>query len=747
MEKRKERAYRVVAVIACLALVVGLMPAAAFAKAGDDIGGKSDGGGTGSAVASTQAAIAGGIQAADGQLSAQGAVSAQELNDTVKELIEKMIACAAVAVIDPEEAATMGAEWGAELFCKEVLGISVGSGEEAALRDILAGIKQLQDALTELQKTVENAELNQILNSLIPLLSKQTTSDVYNALQKIDSSEGTAEYKMQQRISALTDDLKITEDSWGAVDNTYDDFVWDLWTALTTRYDVTLYGKNQKLTLFQIQYEHLRNSYKWEHQAYSEWAAYQAQCVSLLMAALNLEKHSLQARIQLLKDKHPERDRGAVESRLEKIQDCLNQAAGFKGKDPDGKAVEYPGLFSKDTWAAQYWMYKERPDDRYYWVPGHEILFYAQVNTQNVPKEKKGVGAYDKNAQGYSYWTSGYGKYRHTHHKVKFNFWKPFVRYQGGDSLLVSVNQLKTIYKDYGSKKHLYDIFIGKNEGNFQGLKEGKNKYWWFVVDPDSDHPLTYEDNGIWAADQLYCYVVKSASSGVETAVLAYYHSKSNEPNTNTHYIGIGVKRTGPETYDQNGRGRGGESPKAHTMTKLVKSFGDRPFSVAMKAKKGVKYAYSSSNKKVATVSSAGKVTMKRAGTAKITIKTTKAGKAPSTYTMTLKVKKAKNPIKLAKKTVTASAAKLKKSSQKVAGALAKKAKGKVTYAMLAATKAKKVKKDAGKYFAVSKKSGKITVKKGTPRGTYQVKVKAQAAGNANYKKASKKAVVTVRVG
>ena len=42
------------------------------------------------------------------------------------------------------------------------------------------------------------------------------------------------------------------------------------------------------------------------------------------------------------------------------------------------------------------------------------------------------------------------------------------------------------------------------------------------------------------------------------------------------------------------------------------------------------------------------------------------------------------------------------------------------------------------------KKTGKVTVKKGLKKGTYPVKVKVTAAGNANYNKAAK--TVTCKV-
>ena len=178
------------ALAASLALVVGLMPAPALATASD-----------GSQASRTPATSV---------LRAQ-TDSASDVRISGTDLIQKLITAAAVGVIDPEEAATMGAEWAAELFCEEVLGIKIGGSDEAALKEILAGIEELSQELNTLQRTVNNQELNQILNSLIPLLSKQTTSDVYTALSRIDSNSSTPEQKKQLRMSAVTDDLGIDE--------------------------------------------------------------------------------------------------------------------------------------------------------------------------------------------------------------------------------------------------------------------------------------------------------------------------------------------------------------------------------------------------------------------------------------------------------------------------------------------------------------------------------------------------------
>ena len=84
---------------------------------------------------------------------------------------------------------------------------------------------------------------------------------------------------------------------------------------------------------------------------------------------------------------------------------------------------------------------------------------------------------------------------------------------------------------------------------------------------------------------------------------------------------------------------------------------------------------------------------------------------------------------------------KLKKKAQNLAVTkvikFTKKGQGKLTY-----TKA-----SGNKKIAISKTTGKVTVKKGLKKGTYKIKVKVKAAGNANYKaSALKTATFKVRV-
>ena len=106
--------------------------------------------------------------------------------------------------------------------------------------------------------------------------------------------------------------------------------------------------------------------------------------------------------------------------------------------------------------------------------------------------------------------------------------------------------------------------------------------------------------------------------------------------------------------------------------------------------------------------------------------------------TVTVKVGKGANPMIAKGKKVTVSAAKVKKKSQTIAASKAfsvTRAQGKVTY-----------KKASGNKKISVASSGKITVKKGIGKGTYKIKVKVTAKGNANWKAKTKIVTATVKV-
>ena len=111
-------------------------------------------------------------------------------------------------------------------------------------------------------------------------------------------------------------------------------------------------------------------------------------------------------------------------------------------------------------------------------------------------------------------------------------------------------------------------------------------------------------------------------------------------------------------------------------------------------------------------------------------------GIAKATYT----IKKAANMLKIKAKTATVKFAKLKKKSQTLAATkvitFVKKGQGTRTYTLASA---KKKGKSFKKYFKINTTTGKVTVKKGLKKGTYKVRVRVKAAGNANFMPSAQK--------
>ena len=119
--------------------------------------------------------------------------------------------------------------------------------------------------------------------------------------------------------------------------------------------------------------------------------------------------------------------------------------------------------------------------------------------------------------------------------------------------------------------------------------------------------------------------------------------------------------------------------------------------------------------------------------------------KAASSKLVKFTISKAKNNKGNLKYTFVSAvkAAALKKGSKKVQCITAKNNKGNLKYTFVSAVKGKKSFKAK---FAVNKNTGKITVKKGTAKGTYTIKVKVTAKGNTNYKAMTTSVAVTITV-
>ena len=191
-----------------------------------------------------------------------------------------------------------------------------------------------------------------------------------------------------------------------------------------------------------------------------------------------------------------------------------------------------------------------------------------------------------------------------------------------------------------------------------------------------------------------------------------------------------------------------GEFVKAFTIAKAASTV---KLAAQSKTYTGSALAYSGT---VTKTGSAGKVTyayysdaactksvaasaVKAAGTyyVKATLAADANHKAATSAAVKLTVTKAANPMVAKAAAKTVKLANVKKKAQVVAPiSFTKKGQGTLTYA----------KASGSAKLTVNAKTGKVTVKKGTAKGTYSIKVKVKAAGNANYK--AKTQTVTVKV-
>jgi hypothetical protein len=166
---------------------------------------------------------------------------------------------------------------------------------------------------------------------------------------------------------------------------------------------------------------------------------------------------------------------------------------------------------------------------------------------------------------------------------------------------------------------------------------------------------------------------------------------------------------------------------KAITQSPTVKLGGK-------KLKAGTDYTVSYKNNKIA-------------GTATITI--TGTGGYKGTATAKFNIKKAANTlnVKAQKTTYNIAYSKLSKKDQGIKETkiykVVKKGKGKLSYSF---SSAKTGKKNVKNGFAVDKKTGKLTVKKGLKKGTYNIEIKVTAAGDKNHKKGTKKITISLNV-
>ena len=440
--------------------------------------------------------------------------------------------------------------WGTDAILAEVFGKSFTSQEELALQEILEGLKDLQTAVSNLEKEVDGNALDALLEAYSKLGSYKLPGELYRALLAVDKDDTLTEAeKKQQRLSILTDSIGAGGENIGCVDTHFDNYVNALADAMLNTHYVMLKGQQKNLMLFQVHYEYLRRKYHWENQAVDEWVGFQTQALGLLVETLAIERLSLYARLEridLYNGEHPD-------SPISKcvVLAALDDLQGNKERQITGTIEKVMKLYIPEGGKDPDWLPKPHAEDeRYYWTPGHERLFYAEVNTQHVPKEpRQDQGWHD------AYYGAGgelqgitNGSTDPDQTSIVWAFWKPFFRPR--PTRLLTDSELEMIFTDYNSeaeiKKSFYEIFMDEDEGDFQGLVGDKDLEWKMVFDPDSHHlEMHWPFNTDYCTVEGYFFDAKKSSSmpKAEKMKIARYHPRYNREIDDTFFIGIRLKQ------------------------------------------------------------------------------------------------------------------------------------------------------------------------------------------------------------
>lgn len=261
-----------------------------------------------------------------------------------------------------------------------------------------------------------------------------------------------------------------------------------------------------------------------------------------------------------------------------------------------------------------------------------------------------------------------------------------YTTYEPIESAVISISQTAYIY-DGKAKEPAVTVSVGGR-----------------VLEEGTDYSITYDDNVVAGTAKV---LVEGIGNCRGTAIATFSIAKAAQRIT--------------------------ASDKHVTTAKTV--------SLAATTSGDGKLTYESSNPAVAKVSSSGVVTAVTPGSTKITVSAAETNNYKSaTRTVTVTVKKGANTLKAKTKKAKLKASFKTLKTKKVtltSNVKISNAKGAVSYANASSNK-------TAKKFKVNAKNGKVTIPKGTKKGTYTVKVKVIARGNANWKAGSK--TVTFKV-
>lgn len=246
---------------------------------------------------------------------------------------------------------------------------------DAQILSELTAMLQKQDdlrrSINSLSGVVISSEVSAQINDYLKADRAGLVATYYGALRTIDAtlSDGTIDKDtaIDERQKILLTQLPGSAPLGSICE--FDELTYFLGMMLTMDYATSLPGKSPT-NLFSLykEWQKRNPSYRWEHQGYEARAAFQNCAVSQYITAASIDTLSLSARIN------------AIQNESEKV--LLSQRLSMLAEQT--KLVQDMYNSMKVTPRSE--------SERYYQVPGHEKLLWANVPRAVIPTEDWGVG-------------------------------------------------------------------------------------------------------------------------------------------------------------------------------------------------------------------------------------------------------------------------------------------------------------------------------------------------------------------
>ena len=432
-------------------------------------------------------------------------------------------------------------KWGT----KKLIAAALNTDEESdcdiimgRLDDVVANQTKMIDMLSEIDTRIMKKDLYDKMNDFIKKSWDGDFEANYRGLAAVNSKT----YESEDALAAAQKNYLVTDVAGlnaGSLNGGVCQFDKDVYTYgnYLTKGELVLYS-SERQPIYSIWHQTMKYKYKWEHQAYEEWAAFQNDVTESYLAAASVDKLCILARIDAIKEYNktsPDKiSTELLETRLKMLDEQIAEV--------------------KDTYN-KYKVTKLPDTMRCYQVPGHEMYLYTAAKEQLIPNEadkNKGIrniseyyNDHRNNKPVYTRLTGISGKWNDKMHRTdvwpNLNHWRSFVSYDSS-TLAPTAEWMRQIHKDYEGNATLYQIFFDRDKGNMTP-PSGWQKNWNFVVDPNSDHPMEYWKGGSTRADRVYTPTV-DGSAALQKSIIYYYHNWSNNPpDTVRHYIGIGITK------------------------------------------------------------------------------------------------------------------------------------------------------------------------------------------------------------